>query len=142
MSTPPFQYQLRPKRLHSYPPTIPPSHNKHLAQHVQDPHPLSYSDSCTSRLPISTNFSGPFGRYKHTIDPEEGRYCKSPEPISRERGGDLDFSGVRARLRRLMRMVKREEMRRKGNIIEGEEEKSVSRIPKTQRDFEVQAFGY
>jgi hypothetical protein len=41
-----------------------------------------------------------------------------------------------------MRMVKREEMRRKGNIIEGEEEKSVSRIPKTQRDFEVQAFGY
>ncbi|RDL39560.1 uncharacterized protein BP5553_03900 [Venustampulla echinocandica] len=35
-------------------------------------------------------YSGPLGQDAHTIDPIEGRYCQSPEPISRERGGDLD----------------------------------------------------
>jgi hypothetical protein len=51
--------------------------------------------------------------YNHIIDPAEERYCQSPEPISRERGGDLDLSVCRVRLRGMMRMVKREEMRRK-----------------------------
>lgn len=121
MSTPPRSpSRLQATRRRSYPPFIPPSRNKQVVPYEQDSHPVIYSDSCISRNPVTANFSGPFGRYSHIVDPVEGRYCRSPEPISRERGGDLDFSAAKAGLKRLMRMVKREEMR-KGKAVEGGE---------------------
>ena len=122
MSSPASRYQLRPKRLNSFPPFLIPSHNKHQIQFPQVHRPVSYIDSYTILLSKTTNFSGPLGLYNHIVDPAEERYCESPEPISRERGGDLDLSGCRVRLRRMMRMVKREEMRReKKERLEKEE---------------------